>query len=139
MNNLMKLLVLSMLIYSVSSSSVADDHALEEGTKVCAITLKGKKQTIEDEISKYSCVKGDILYITEVQVLGMTQHTVAMNAARVCEMESGLHSFALQYTITASCKYSGQILPIVGDRKTLRMGDLDPPKEKKKKKKKNKT
>jgi hypothetical protein len=116
---------------SISINSLAEDQIAESNSKVCVVTLKGKKQTVESEIKKYSCVKGDVLYLTEVQVLGFSMHTAPMNAARVCAQRADIKIFALQNSIAASCEYSGKILPIVGQKSTLKLGDLSPPKKKK--------
>ena len=116
-------------VFAFTSNVYADghgDHALEASdasSKVCVLTLKGNKQTVADELETYNCSKGDILYLTEVQLMGMTQHTVGMSAARVCDLSHNIQTFGLQYVITAVCKYSGKVLPIVGDKKTLKMGD----------------
>ena len=130
-----KIIIITAMFMAMNTWSadyqVTDTVSTDTASKVCAITLKGKRQSVESEILKYSCVKGDILYLTELQRIGMTQHTVSMNAARVCEMGANIHIFSLQFIVTASCIYSGKILPIVGDKKTLRMGDLAPPKKKK--------
>ena len=116
------LLVVSVHVYS-EDKEVQVPLASEGLNKVCVLTLKGKKQTVADELETYNCKKGDILYLTEVQLIGMTQHTVAMSAARVCDLSYDVKTFSLQHSISAVCKYSGQILPIVGKAKTLKMGD----------------
>jgi len=123
----MKYLLTILLVLSCDSYAEEQDsnsvEASDSSSKVCVLTLKGKKQTVADEIETYDCVKGDILYLTEVQMLGMTQHTVAMSAARACDLREDITTFALQSTITTVCKYSGEVLPIVGHKKTLKMGD----------------
>lgn len=117
------------IAFAFTANVYADGHndhevaATQDSGKVCVLTLKGKKQTVADELKEFNCSKGDVLYLTEVQLLGMTQHTVAMSAARVCDLNYDIKTFALQYTITAACKYSGKVLPIVGNKKTLKMGD----------------
>jgi hypothetical protein len=123
----MKYLLTILLILSYNLYAEEQDgnsvEASASSDKVCVLTLKGKKQTVADEIETYNCAKGDILYLTEVQMLGMTQHTVAMSAARACDLSEDITTFELQYLITAICKYSGEVLPIVGHKKTLKMGD----------------
>ena len=134
MNNLIKLSIMFGMFgifTSISINSLAEDHTAESNSKVCVVTLKGKKQTVESEIKKYSCVKGDVLYLMEAQVIGASQHTAPMNAARVCDQGANIKIFALQYNIAASCVYSGKILPIIGQKSTLKLGDLSPPKKKK--------
>ena len=122
--------MLSIFILT-SINTLAQDQASQSNSKVCVITLKGKKQTVESEIEKYSCEKGDMLYLTEVQLIGASQHTVGMNAARVCEKGGNVQMVALQHMIAASCIFSGKVLPIVGHKNTLKLGDLNPKKEKK--------
>tara|TARA_B100000795_G_C22489583_1_gene319745 strand:- start:76 stop:480 length:405 start_codon:yes stop_codon:yes gene_type:complete len=134
MNNSIKLSIMFGMFgifTSISINSLAEDQTAESNSKVCVVTLKGKKQTVESEIKKYSCVKGDMLYLTELQLIGASQHTVGMNAARVCEKGGNVQMVALQHMIAASCIFSGKILPIVGHKKTLKLGDLNPPKKKK--------
>ena len=131
MDYLIKLSLTLAIFFSISTHSFAEDQITETDSKVCVITLKGKKQTVESEIEKYSCVKGDVLYLTEAQVLGLSVHTAPMNAARVCAQRADIKIFALQNSIAASCEYSGKILPIVGQKSTLKLGDLSPPKKKK--------
>ena len=131
MDYLIKLSLTLAIFFSISTHSFAEDQITETDSKVCVITLKGKKQTVESEIEKYSCVKGDVLYLMEAQVIGASQHTAPMNAARVCDQGANIKIFALQYNIAASCVYSGKILPIIGQKSTLKLGDLSPPKKKK--------
>jgi len=131
MDYLIKLSLTLAIFFSISTHSFAEDQITETDSKVCVITLKGKKQTVESEIEKYSCVKGDVLYLTEAQLLGLSVHTAPMNAARVCDQGADIKIFALQNTIAASCVYSGKILPIIGQKSTLKLGDLSPPKKKK--------
>ena len=131
MDYLIKLSLTLGIFFSISTHSFAEDQITETDSKVCVITLKGKKQTVESEIEKYSCVKGDVLYLMESQVIGISQHTAPMNAARVCDQGANIKIFALQYNIAASCMYSGKILPIIGQKSTLKLGDLSPPKKKK--------
>ena len=131
MDYLIKLSLTLAIFFSISTHSFAEDQITETDSKVCVITLKGKKQTVESEIEKYSCVKGDVLYLMEAQVIGASQHTAPMNAARVCDQGADIKIFALQHTIAASCVYSGKILPIIGQKSTLKLGDLSPPKKKK--------
>tara|TARA_B110000240_G_C13288311_1_gene363154 strand:- start:213 stop:608 length:396 start_codon:yes stop_codon:yes gene_type:complete len=131
MDYLIKLSLTLGIFFSISTHSFAEDQITETDSKVCVITLKGKKQTVESEIEKYSCVKGDVLYLMEAQVIGVSQHTAPMNAARVCDQGANIKIFALQYNIAASCVYSGKILPIIGQKSTLKLGDLSPPKKKK--------
>ena len=123
----MKFIISALLAVSVHGYS-EDKKAQtpivnDELNKVCVLTLKGEKQTVADELETYNCKKGDILYLMETQLLGMTQHTVAMSASRVCDLSYDVKTFALQHSISAVCKYSGQILPIAGNAKTLKMGD----------------
>jgi hypothetical protein len=131
MDYLIKLSLTLAIFFSISTHSFAEDQITETDSKVCVITLKGKKQTVESEIEKYSCVKGDVLYLMEAQVIGASQHTAPMNASRVCDQGANIKIFALQYNIAASCVYSGKILPIIGQKSTLKLGDLSPPKKKK--------
>ena len=131
MDYLIKLSLTLGIFFSISTHSFAEDQITETDSKVCVITLKGKKQTVESEIEKYSCVKGDVLYLMEAQVIGASQHTAPMNASRVCDQGANIKIFALQYNIAASCVYSGKILPIIGQKSTLKLGDLSPPKKKK--------
>jgi hypothetical protein len=125
--NAMKYLLTILLILSCNLyAGEQDGNSVEESdasNKVCVLTLKGKKQTVAHELETYNCAKGDVLYLTEVQLIGMTQHTVAMSAARACDLREDITTFALQSTITTVCKYSGEVLPIVGHKKTLKMGD----------------
>ena len=108
MDYLIKLSLTLAIFFSISTHSFAEDQITETDSKVCVITLKGKKQTVESEIEKYSCVKGDVLYLMEAQVIGVSQHTAPMNAARVCDQGADIKIFALQYNIAASCVYSGK-------------------------------
>ena len=55
-----KILLLTAMFMAMNTWSadyqVTDTVSTDTASKVCAITLKGKKQTVESEIFKYSCV-----------------------------------------------------------------------------------
>ena len=78
-----KILLITAMFMAMNTWSadyqVTDTVSIDTASKVCAITLKGKKQTVESEIFKYSCVKGDILYLTEVQLIGMKTSLIILS------------------------------------------------------------
>lgn len=92
--------------------------------KVCVVNLHKNGTQLVSQLKEMNCAKGDILYLSEVQKLGISQQTTALVASQVCDMNEQVKMIALQYALSSMCTYSGEVLPIGGSRDILKMGGL---------------
>jgi hypothetical protein len=115
------LVLITFLGYAGQTSAAETDE------RACALSLS-KKRTLESEIEKYNCQKGTPLYITELQILGLTPHSTFMAGTRVCDFSKTISVFGLKNHFTTMCIYSGKVLTMYGSKGLLKEGDLKPPK-----------
>ena len=116
-------LILLICSFGVFNAALSDDHAKNvNDRKVCVINLKKNAGVMMSQLKETNCAAGDILYLSETQLIGMTQHTTAMVSAQVCDMAQPIIPFALQANLSTICTYSGQVIPLGGSRDILRLG-----------------
>lgn len=109
---------------AIAETDLVEEQWTDSGQKVCVVNLHKNSREMNDQLMQMKCNKGDLLYLSEIQNLGMSKETVPMVSAQVCDMEKQLKYVALQYSISSVCTYSGELLPIGGSRKILRQGGL---------------
>ena len=122
----MKSLVISFVLMSLPSfvgSAYAEDQPEEPvEKKVCVINLNKDAAFLMPQLEETNCKAGDVLYFSETQLIGSTQHTTAMVSAQVCDFREQVIPFALQHSISTICIYSGDVLQLGGSRDILKLG-----------------
>lgn len=115
-------IALSVIATALTPTPVAAS-TVETSKKVCAIELKGGKKKFKQELEKFQCNAGDVLLIMEQTNLSGRQLEAQMTALRICDLEAPIQTFVAGVLLSVGCIYSGEVLPIVGDKKWLKEGD----------------
>jgi len=122
----MRLLIISFglmwLSAFVTSAYAEDQPGQTVERKVCVINLKKDAALLMSQLEASNCKAGDVLYLAEIQYIGMTQHTTGMVTAQVCDFREQVLPFSLQSAIATICIYSGNVLQLGGSKGILKSG-----------------
>tara|TARA_B110000259_G_C13811054_1_gene320688 strand:- start:124 stop:504 length:381 start_codon:yes stop_codon:yes gene_type:complete len=118
-----KFLILVTLISSSLLIEAQDSKSTLSDKKTCAIQLNvDKGRTVEYEIEKKLCAKGDALYIRALKDkdFNVIYHDIVFSsAARICNFNKSVSSISVNYMQIVICEYSGNVLSLAASDELL--------------------